>query len=340
MISGPIHGDLPRHDVRMDGVYFVRASASEGSVRVLPSGSFSYCFMVRRGTVRLETDFPVSRSFELGPGDAIAISGLAPHAFLSAGATAQPSAGFDLRSMPSPDPGHEVDIVLGVAPSEVLALGSLIMGPTFVGSAQHPDLSHRLWRAVDMLEDEYGDEAQIDRNLVIRRLAETMAINFSRRTFADRRSPLEAPLEPPHPQQLLSINAFLRAPEQPWTLADLAKAAGMSRTRFAEEFKLVTGQTPARIISRLRLTTIARRIETTTLSVEAAAEEAGYSSSAAFVRAFQREFGETPARWRRSREVHKPQSPLRSAPARTSAPSRRSAADPPTATPLQERVVR
>jgi AraC-like DNA-binding protein len=35
--------------------------------------------------------------------------------------------------------------------------------------------------------------------------------------------------------------------------------------------------------------------------VESAAEEAGYSSSAAFVRAFQREFGETPARWRRRR---------------------------------------
>ena len=75
----------------------------------------------------------------------------------------------------------------------------------------------------------------------------------------------------------------------------------MSRTRFAEEFKLVTGQTPARIVSRLRLTAIARRIASTTLSVETAAEEAGYSSSAAFVRAFHREFGETPARWRRGR---------------------------------------
>jgi len=132
-----------------------------------------------------------------------------------------------------------------------------------------------------------------------------------------------APLEPPHPQLLLSINAFLRAPELPWTLADLAKAAGMSRTRFAEEFKMVTGQTPARIISRLRLTTIARRIENTTLSVEAAAEEAGYSSSAAFVRAFQREFGETPARWRRSREVRNPRSIVRSATAGATVPSKR-----------------
>jgi len=323
MSPAPIPGDLPRHDIRMDGVYFVRASADARCVKALEPGSFSYCFMVRRGSLHLETDFPVSRTFDLGPGDAIAISGLAPHVFSSPGAAAQPPTTFELRPMPSPDPGLEVDIVLGVAPSEALALGSLIMGPTFVGRAEHPNLSRGLWRAVDMLEDEYADEAQIDRNLVIRRLAETMAINYSRRTFADRRSPLEAPLEPPHPQLLLSINAFLRAPELPWTLADLAKAAGMSRTRFAEEFKMVTGQTPARIISRLRLTTIARRIENTTLSVEAAAEEAGYSSSAAFVRAFQREFGETPARWRRSREVRNPRSIVRSATAGATVPSKR-----------------
>lgn len=295
-------GDLPRHDVRMDGVYFVRAAADAASVKALEAGSFSYCFMLRRGRLRLETDFPFTRAFDLGPGDAVAISGLAPHALRTPSAAADtPATAFDLRPVPDPDPGRDIDIFLGVAPSEALALGSLIWGPTFVGREQHPDLSRRLWRAVDMLEDEYADEAQIDRNLVIRRLAETMAINYSRRAFADRRTPAHAPLDPPHPHLIQSINAFLRAPEQAWTLADLAKAAGMSRTRFAEEFKLVTGQTPARIISRLRLTAIARRMASTPLSVEAAAEEAGYSSAAAFVRAFQREFGETPARWRRGR---------------------------------------
>jgi len=315
--------DLPRHDVRMDGVYFVRAAADAGGVTALEPGSFSYCFMVRRGRLRLETDFPVAGAFELGPGDAVAISGLAPHVFRAPGATAGGRVGrFDLRAVPVDDPGGEVDIFLGVAPNEALALGCLIMGPIFVGRAEHPDLSRRLWRAVEMLEEEYADDAQIDRNLVIRRLAETMAINYSRRAFADRRAPVEAPLEPPHPQLMLSINAFLRAPEQAWTLADLAKAAGMSRTRFAEEFKLVTGQTPARIISRLRLTTIARRIADTALSVEAAAEEAGYSSSAAFVRAFQREFGETPARWRRARTSREERSGRRRSP-RTSAARQR-----------------
>lgn len=285
----------------MEGVYFVRASAGAGCVKALEPGSYSYCFMVRRGHLRLETDFPLDRAFDLGPGDALAISGLAPHVFRAPGAADGDAGAFALRRFQDGDPGHDVDVVLGVAPSEALALGALIWGPTFVGRAQHPDLSRRLWRAVEMLEDEYADEDQIDRNLVIRRLAETMAINYSRRAFADRRATTEAPREPPHPRLIQSINAFLRAPEQAWTLADLAKAAGMSRTRFAEEFKLVTGQTPARIISRLRLTAVARRMATMALSVDVAAEEAGYSSAAAFVRAFQREFGETPARWRRGR---------------------------------------
>ncbi|MBL8552901.1 MAG: helix-turn-helix domain-containing protein [Phenylobacterium sp.] len=301
-MSLPPPPDVARHDVRMDGVYFVRAAADAGDVRALGLGSFSYCFMVRRGRLRLETDFPFNRAFDLGPGDAVAISGLAPHTFSAPGAApGGPVAAFDLRPMPDADPGREVDIVLGVAPSEALALGSLVWGPTFVGRAEHPDLSRRLWRAVEILEDEYADDAQIDRTLVIRRVAETMAINYSRRAFADRRPAGEAMPDPPHPQLIAAINAFLRAPEQPWTLSDLARAAGMSRTRFAEEFKLVTGETPARIISRLRLTTVARRMASAQLSVEVAADEAGYSSSAAFVRAFQREFGETPARWRRGR---------------------------------------
>lgn len=301
-MSLPPPPDVARHDVRMDGVYFVRAAADAGSVSTLPLGSFSYSFMVRRGRLRLETDFPLARILDLAPGDAVAISGLAPHTFAASGAAAGAAAtAFDLRPMPDPDPGREIDVVLGVAPSEALALGSLVWGPTFVGRAEHPGLSRRLWRAVEMLEDEYGDDTQIDRSLIIRRIAETMAINYSRRAFADRKPNAEPMLDPPHPQLIAAINAFLRAPDEPWTLGDLARAAGMSRTRFAEEFKLVTGDTPARIISRLRLTNVARRMASAQLSVELAAGEAGYSSSAAFVRAFQREFGETPARWRRGR---------------------------------------
>jgi AraC-like DNA-binding protein len=210
--------------------------------------------------------------------------------------------------------------VLGVAPNEVLALGSLTLGPVVVRPAEHPDLSRRLWGAVDMIEDEYAGASWIDRNLVIRRLAEIMTINIVRCSLAGHRKPGQ-PGAPASRYVTQAINAFLRAPEQPWTLVELARAAGMSRTRFAQEFKLVTGQTPGRIVTRMRLTAVARQLATEPLSVEAAAEQAGYSSSAAFVRAFQREFGETPARWRRRHpgaEEGDARSPARRAPRRTS----------------------
>jgi AraC-like DNA-binding protein len=196
-----------------------------------------------------------------------------------------------------------VEVILGVAPNDELALGSLMLGPIIVRHDEHRDLARRLWLAVEMLEDEYADDSWIERNLVIRRLAEIMLVNMSRRVFADRGDGgVDGSRMPANRQLLRAINAFFAAPQQSWTLGEMARAAGMSRTRFAEEFRATTGETPGRIISRMRLTAVARRLVADLLSVEAAADEAGYSSSAAFVRAFRREFGETPARWRRRRE--------------------------------------
>jgi AraC-like DNA-binding protein len=304
MDAAPIALDRSRHDVRMDGVYFVRAWADGPFSKSLDPGNYSYCVVVRAGRLRLETDFPAYQQIELAAGDAVAVSGLAPHVFRSTQAgAAVGSDRFERQRLSEPGRRAEVELIVGVAPIEALALGSLMLGPIVVKRDEHPDLSRRLWRAVEMLEDEYGDDSWIDRGLVIRRLAEIMLVNMMRRVFADRRGQEEAVREPAHNQIVQAINAFLHAPERPWTLAALAKVAGMSRTRFAEEFKLVTGQTPARIISRMRLTAVARRLAVDAVSVEAAADEAGYSSSAAFVRAFQREFGETPARWRRRREA-------------------------------------
>ncbi len=297
--------DDERHDVRMDGVFFFRTCLEAPFVKALDPGNFSCCIMVRKGRVRLETDFPVRMEIALAAGDAVAVSGLAPHAFSSPVAPKTDSPGrFDRQPMAPARTKSDVELIIGVAPNEALALGSLMVGPIVIRKADQHGLSRRLWRAVEMLEDEYADETLIDRNLVIRRLAEIMLVNMSRALLAHgRQVPADAPREAADRQVMKAITAFFKAPEKSWTLPDLAKAAGMSRTRFAESFKLVTGQTPKRIISRMRLTAIARRLVSTALSVESAAEEAGYGSSAAFVRAFQREFGETPARWRRRRSA-------------------------------------
>ncbi|HEY1710780.1 MAG TPA: AraC family transcriptional regulator [Rhizomicrobium sp.] len=289
----------------MDGVTFFRASIGGAFSKALEAGNYAYCVMLRTGRMRLDIDFPVPAEIELGPGDGVAVSGLTPHSFHSLGKAAPAAIGrFDRLPVSGSGARSDVELIIGVAPSEALALGSLMVGPIVVKAQQHPDLARRLWGAVEMLEDEYANDFWIDRSLVIRRLAEIMTINMSRRVFAERR--VGGPGGAASHQIMLAIRAFFSKPGKAWTLPDLAKAAGMSRTRFAEEFRRATGQTPAHIISRMRLTAVARQLATTPLSVDAAAEAAGYGSSAAFVRAFQREFGQTPARWRRHRAARNP----------------------------------
>lgn len=292
-----------RRDVRMDGVCFCRVSVDGPFAASLDPGNYSYCVLVRAGRLRFESDFPKVMSVELGPGDVVGLSGLSSDTFRSLDTPPAEGIGrFSRRDLTDPAPPGEVELVVGAAPSESIALASLMVGPIIVRRDEHPGLSRRLWAAVDMLEEEYADPSWIDREPMIRRIAEIMLLTMGRRVFADHReAQADAAPSPASRPIMLAINAFFRAPESPWTLADLAKAAGMSRSRFAEEFKLSTGQTPARIISRMRLTAIARRLASEGLSIEAAAEDAGYSSAAAFVRAFEREFGETPARWRRRR---------------------------------------
>ncbi|HZZ89778.1 MAG TPA: AraC family transcriptional regulator [Caulobacteraceae bacterium] len=298
--------DRSRNDVRMDGVYFRRATASGDFLKALEPGGYSYCVMVRTGRLMLAIDFPTAIEVELAAGDAVAVSGLAPHAFRAGPSTGGATGRFDISALGAAPPPADIELVLGIAPNESLALGSLMLGPIVVRAGEHPGLSRRLWGAVTMIEDEYSDPNAMDHDIVVRRLAEIMLVNMSRRVFGDGRDQGAATQGPSSGRVLLAVNAVLRDPDVAWTLPDLARTAGMSRTRFVEAFKAVTGQSPGRIISRLRLTAIAHRLASEPLSVEAAADEAGYSSSAAFVRAFQRAFGETPARWRRQRRGPEP----------------------------------
>ena len=98
---------------------------------------------------------------------------------------------------------------------------------------------------------------------------------------------------------ITAIRAFLDDPLEDWSIDRLAKHAGMSRTKFAEDFRRIVGRTPMQTLARLRLTLVTRKMLLDDLSVEEAADMAGYSSSAAFIRAFSREFGATPLQWRK-----------------------------------------
>ena len=89
-----------------------------------------------------------------------------------------------------------------------------------------------------------------------------------------------------------------RDPSHPWTLEDLAKKAGISRSVLAERFQHYLGESPIAYLTRWRLRLAAQRLATSSNGVARIAAEVGYRSEAAFNRAFKREFGLPPARFR------------------------------------------
>ena len=89
-----------------------------------------------------------------------------------------------------------------------------------------------------------------------------------------------------------------RKPADPWTIASLAKEAGMSRSVLAERFRHYLDQTPMAYLTRWRLQLGAQMLTSTNNSVLRIAADVGYESEAAFNRAFKREFEVPPARFR------------------------------------------
>jgi len=95
-----------------------------------------------------------------------------------------------------------------------------------------------------------------------------------------------------------SLALMHRNPAQPWTIASLAKEAGVSRSVLAERFRHFLNEPPMAYLTRWRLQLGAQMLVSTSYSVAQIASEVGYESEAAFNRAFKRQFQSPPARFR------------------------------------------
>ena len=93
-------------------------------------------------------------------------------------------------------------------------------------------------------------------------------------------------------------------PDQEIDLNMLARIAGMSRTSFAVRFHDVMGKPPAAYITDWRMLQARQLLLRTDVAISEIMERVGYGSDAAFIRAFKRTFGETPARLRRHAETN------------------------------------
>jgi AraC-like DNA-binding protein len=101
------------------------------------------------------------------------------------------------------------------------------------------------------------------------------------------------------PQTAPALSAIHRDPSHDWTVEDLARACNLSRSAFAARFLAHVGRPPGTYLAHVRLDAAAGLLRDTPLPVALIAKNVGYSSEAAFSRAFKNRYGTPPARWRR-----------------------------------------
>ncbi|HEX7115145.1 MAG TPA: AraC family transcriptional regulator [Steroidobacter sp.] len=89
-------------------------------------------------------------------------------------------------------------------------------------------------------------------------------------------------------------------PGAPWSQSNLARRVGTSKSVLAKRFDRFLGETPLAYLARWRLQLAARALQTSGKPIGEIAAQVGYSSQAAFNRAFKREFDTQPAQYRRA----------------------------------------
>lgn len=109
---------------------------------------------------------------------------------------------------------------------------------------------------------------------------------------------LDALRDPPVGAALALIHERL---EEPWTLARLATAVGLSRSALAARFRALVGEAPFAYLTRWRMERARGLLEDRSRSVAQVAALVGYESEPAFRKAFKRVVGATPGAHRRRR---------------------------------------
>ncbi|WP_454739239.1 AraC family transcriptional regulator [Cupriavidus necator] len=101
-----------------------------------------------------------------------------------------------------------------------------------------------------------------------------------------------------------AVAAMQEAPQQNWSIAQLAAVAYLSRTVFAERFRSLLGVPPMQYLSAYRMNLAAERLRQPRARIADVAEAAGYASEKAFSRAFQRWIGVSPTQYQRDASAH------------------------------------
>ena len=136
---------------------------------------------------------------------------------------------------------------------------------------------------------------------VLAKVSELLFVEAVRRyaeELPDGRTGWFSGLRDPHVARALAL--LHRDITRRWTVDDLGREVGMSRSALADRFIRLIGVPPMHYLATWRMQVATQKLRDTSDSLAQVAETVGYDSEAAFSRAFKKAFGTAPATWRRS----------------------------------------
>ena len=136
---------------------------------------------------------------------------------------------------------------------------------------------------------------------VLERLSEMMFVDAARRyldSLPEEATGWLAGLRDRYVGKALAL--MHERPDHAWSVDDLARAVGLSRSALHERFVQYLGQPPMQYLACWRIQLGAQMLRETNRTVATIALEVGYDSEAAFSRAFKRMLNMPPAAWRKA----------------------------------------
>ncbi|CAN7706259.1 cupin domain-containing protein [Duganella sp. LjRoot269] len=158
--------------------------------------------------------------------------------------------------------------------------------------------AQRLSALVGMVGEEAGAQLA-GRELVLTRLVEVLLIEALRSTSEAGASP--GLLRGLADSRLAAAMRHMHdAPSRPWTVAELAKSAALSRSAFCARFLREVGLAPMAYLLSWRMALAKDLLRGQELGIEEVAGRVGYSSASTFSTAFCRHVGQPPRSYARA----------------------------------------
>jgi len=298
---------------RLKGTVYFSAELRAPWGVALPQRPRAPFYVVTRGRCEITLDGAASARVCLGSGDLVVLPGGSAHALVSSPrASAIPLEQFVARH-PMDERG-QLKALNGKGPTTSLIGGFFelerapeplvtVLPPMIHLRGDAPEVSGWLDPILRSIAHEAAQTLP-GRAVVLNRLADVLFVRVVRAYLLKMSA--QAETGPPSwlrgltdPRIARALAQIHRAPEQAWTLAQLASRAAMSRTAFAQRFRSLVGQAPVTYLASWRMQKAAYLLEMRTLSIAQVAERVGYASELAFAKAFRRLIGMPPGAYAR-----------------------------------------